>query len=209
MTTRVLLVDDHELMRDGLRALFAQDAEFEVVGEAEDARTAVELAAASRPDVVIMDVSLPDLSGIEATRQVLGQAPEVKVVALSVHADQEYVAGMLQAGASGYVLKGAAASELLQAVRAALAGRTYLSPELAGAVYDQVQALAGHPELSLREREVVRLISEDLTTPQIARQLNLSENTVHTYRQRIMDKLDRHGIAALTKYAVSTGLTTL
>ena len=209
MTTRVLLVDDHELMRDGLRALFAQDAEFEVAGEAEDARTAVELAAASRPDVVIMDVSLPDLSGIEATRQVLGQAPEVKVVALSVHADQEYVAGMLQAGASGYVLKGAAASELLQAVRAALAGRTYLSPELAGAVYDQVQALAGHPELSLREREVVRLISEDLTTPQIARQLNLSENTVYTYRQRIMDKLDRHGIAALTKYAVSTGLTTL
>ena len=126
MTTRVLLVDDHELMRDGLRTLFAQDAEFEVVGEAENARTAVELAAASRPDLVIMDVSLPDLSGIEATRQVLGQAPEVKVVALSVHADQEYVAGMLQAGASGYVLKGAAASELLQAVRAALAGRTYL-----------------------------------------------------------------------------------
>ena len=209
MTTRVLLVDDHELMRDGLRTLFAQDVEFEVVGEAEDARTAVELAAASRPDLVIMDVSLPDLSGIEATRQVLGQAPEVKVVALSVHADQEYVAGMLQAGASGYVLKGAAASELLQAVRAALAGRTYLSPELAGAVYDQVQALAGHPELSPREREVVRLISEDLTTPQIARQLNLSENTVYTYRQRIMDKLDRHGIAALTKYAVSTGLTTL
>ena len=209
MTARVVLVDDHELVRDGLRALFAQDEAFEVVGEAEDARTAVELVAASRPDVVIMDVSLPDLSGIEATRQVLEQAPEGKVVALSMHADPQYVAGMLEAGASGYVLKKGAAVELLHAVRAALAGTSYLSPELATAVFDQVQALAGHPELSLREREVVRLISEDRTTPQIARQLNLSENTVHTHRRRIMDKLDRHGIAALTKYAVSTGLTTL
>ena len=209
MTIRVVLVDDHELMRDGLRALFAQDGEFEVVGEAGDARTAVELAAACRPHVVIMDVSLPDLGGVEATRQVLGRAPEVKVVALSVHDDPQYVAGMLEAGASGYVVKGAAAVEVLRAVRAALSGRTYLSPELATAVYDQVQALAGHPELSLREREVLRLISEDRTTPQIARQLNLSENTVHTHRQHIMDKLDRHGIAALTKYAISTGLTTL
>ena len=209
MTTRVVLVDDHELVRDGLRALFAQDEEFEVVGEAGDARTALEVAAASQPDLVVMDVSLPDLSGIEATRQVLGQAPEVKVVALSMHADQQYVAGMLEAGASGYVLKGAAASELLQAVRAAQAGRTYLSPELAGAVYDQMQALAAHPELSPREREVLRLVSEDLTTPQIARQLNLSGNTVHTHRQHIMDKLDRHGVAALTKYAISTGLTAL
>ena len=131
------------------------------------------------------------------------------MVALSVHDDPQYVAGMLEAGASGYVVKGAAPVEVLRAVRAALAGRTYLSPELAGAVYDQVQALAGHPELSPREREVVRLISEDLSTPQIASRLNLSENTVHTYRHRIMSKLDRHGIAALTKYAVSTGLTTL
>ena len=209
MTARVVLVDDHELVREGLRALFARDAEFEVLGEAEDARTAVEQAAASRPDVVIMDVSLPDLSGIEATRQVLEQAPEGKVVALSMHDDPHYVAGMLEAGAAGYVLKRGAAVELLHAVRAALAGRTYLSPELAAAVFDQVQALSRHPELSGREREVVRLISEDRTTPQIARQLNLSENTVHTHRQRIMDKLDRHGVAGLTKYAVSTGLTTL
>ena len=168
----------------------------------------LEVAAASQPDLVVMDVSLPDLSGIEATRQVLRQAPEVKVVALSMHADQQYVAGMLEAGASGYVVKGAAASELLQAVRAAQAGRTYLSPELAGAVYDQVKALA-HPELSPREREVVRLISDGLTTRQIARQLNLSVNTVHTHRKHIMKKLDRHNVAALTKYAVSTGLTSL
>ena len=209
MTIRVLLVDDHELMRDGMRALFAQDGEFEVVAEAGDARTAVELAAACRPHVVIMDVSLPDLSGVEATRQVLGRAPEVKVVALSVHDDPQYVAGMLEAGASGYVVKGAAPVEVLRAVRAALSGRTYLSPELAGAVYDQMQTLAGHPELSEREREVVRLISEGLTTPEIARQVNLSENTVNTHRRRIMDKLDRHSVAALTKYAISTGLTSL
>ena len=209
MTIRVLLVDDHELMREGLRALFAQDGEFEVVAEAGDARTAVELAAACRPHVVIMDVSLPDLSGVEATRQVLGRAPEVKVVALSVHDDQQYVAGMLEAGASGYVVKGAASVEVLRAVRAALSGRTYLSPELAGAVYDEVQALAAHPELRPREREVVRLISEGLTTRQIAEQMNLSEHTVHTHRQHIMDKLDLHSVAALTKYAVTTGLTTL
>ena len=107
------------------------------------------------------------------------------------------------------MLKGAAAVEVLHAVRAALAGRTYLSQELAGAVYDQVQALAGHPELREREREVLRLISEGMTTRQIAEQMNLSEHTVHTHRQHIMDKLDRHSVAALTKYAVTTGLTTL
>ena len=180
-----------------------------MVAEAGDARTAVELAAACRPHVVIMDVSLPDLSGVEATSHVLVRAPEAKVVALSVHDDPQYVAGMLEAGASGYVVKGAASVEVLRAVRAALSGRTYLSPELAGAVYDQVQALAGYPELTLREREVVRLISEGLTTPEIARQVNLSENTVNTHRRRIMDKLDRHSVAALTKYAISTGLTSL
>ena len=209
MTIRVLLVDDHQLMRDGLRALFAQDEEFEVVGEAGDARTAVELAAACRPHVVIMDVSLPDLSGVEATSHVLVRAPEAKVVALSVHDDPQYVAGMLEAGASGYVVKGAASVEVLRAVRATLAGHSYLSPELSAAVFDQVQALAGHPELSEREREVLRLISEGMTTRQIAEQMTLSEHTVHTHRQRIMDKLDRHSVAALTKYAVITGLTTL
>ena len=209
MTTRVVVVDDHELVRNGVRALFAQDDEFELVGEAEDGRTAVELAAACRPDVVVMDVSLPDLSGIEATRQVLAETPGVKVVALSVHTEQQYVAGMLQAGASGYVIKDAAAVELLHAMRAVLAGHSYLSPEVAGAVYDQVQALAAHPELSPREREVVRLISEGMTTPEIAKQMNLSPNTVHTHRRRIMHKLDLHNVAALIKYAISTGLTTL
>ena len=211
MTILVLLVDDHELMREALRARFAQEDEFEVVDEAGDARTAVEKAAAGRPDIVVMDITLPDLSGVEATRQILGQVPEVKVVALSMHEEPHFVADMLDAGASGYVVKGGArtGAEVLRAARAALAGRTYLSPELAGAVYDQVQALAGHPKLSAQEREVVRLISEGLTTPQIAKRLNLGENTVNTYRKRIMDKLDRHSIAALTKYAVSTGLTTL
>ena len=180
MTTRVALVDDHELVRDGLRALFAKDSEFEVVGEAKTARQAIEVMAACKPEVVVMDVALPDLSGVEATRQVLAHAPDVKVVALSVHADQQYVAGMLQAGASAYVLKEEAAVELLKAIRAALAGRTYLSPELAGAVYDHVQSLAGEAELTMREREVVRLISEGRTTREIGEALNLSENTIHT-----------------------------
>ena len=156
-----------------------------------------------------MDISLPDLSGIEATRRILAETPKVKVVALSVHTEQEHVAGMLQAGASGYVIKDAAAVELLHAMREALAGHTYLSPEVAGAVYDQVQALAAHPELSEQEREVVRLISEGLKTPEIAKQLNLSPNTVHTYRRRIMEKLDLHNVAALVKYAIRMGITTL
>ena len=209
MTTRVALVDDHELVRDGLRALFAKDSEFEVVGEAETAGQAIEVMAACKPEVVVMDVALPDLSGVEATRQVLAHAPGVKVVALSVHADQQYVAGMLQAGASAYVLKEEAAVELLKAIRAALAGRTYLSPELAGAVYDHVQSLAGEAELTMREREVVRLISEGRTTREIGEALSVSENTIHTHRQRIMQKLDRHSIAELTKYAIRTGLTSL
>ncbi|MCY3761565.1 MAG: response regulator transcription factor [Gemmatimonadetes bacterium] len=211
MTIRVLLVDDHELMREALRARFAQDDEFEVVAEAGDARTAVEQAAACRPDIVVMDVALPDLSGVEATRQILAQAPEVKVVALSMHEEPHFVAGMLEVGASGYVVKGAArtGAEVMRAARAALAGGTYLSPELAGAVYDQVQALAGHPKLSAQEREVVRLISKGLKTAEIAKRLNLSDNTVNTYRKRIMDKLDLHSIAALTRYAISTGLTSL
>ena len=161
MTTRVRWWIGSRAGVDGF-ALFA-DSEFEVVGEAKTARQAIEVMAACQPEVVVMDVALPDLSGVEATRQVLAHAPEVKVVALSVHADQQYVAGMLQAGASAYVLKEEAAVELLKAIRA-VAGRTYLSPELAGAVYDHVQSLAGEAELSEREREVVRLISEGRTT---------------------------------------------
>ena len=211
MTIRVLLVDDHERMRNALRATFAQEDEFEVVAEAEDGRAAVEQAAACRPDIVVMDVAMPELSGVEATREILGQAPKVKVVALSMHEKPHIVAGMLEAGASGYVVKGAPRTgvEVIRAAREALAGGTYLSPKLAGAVYEQVQALAGHPELTLREREVLRLISEGLSTPEIAKQLNLSPNTVSSHRRRIMDKLDRHSIAALTKYAISTGLTSL
>lgn len=211
MTIRVLLVDDHELMREALRGRFAKEDEFEVVAEAGDGRAAVEQAAACRPDIVVMDIILPELSGVKATRRILGQAPKVKVVALSMHEEPHFVAGMLEAGASGYVVKGAAQTwaEVLRAARAALAGRTYLSPELAGAVYEQVQALAGHPELSAQEREVLRLISKGLTTAEIAKQVNLSPNTVNTYRKRIMKKLDLHSIAALTRYAISTGLTSL
>ena len=209
MTTRLVLVDDHELVRAAVRTLFQQDSAFCVVGEAADGPTAVALVADCRPDVVVMDVSLPGLSGIEATRQVLQQAPQVKVVALSMYDDPQYVAGMLNAGAAGYVLKAAAAAEVPQAVRAVCAGSTYLSPQVAGAVYDQVHALARHPELKERERQVLRWISEGLSTPEIARKMNLSEHTVHTHRQHIMDKLDRHSVAALTKYAIRTGLTTL
>ena len=131
MTTRLVLVDDHQLVRNAVRALFQQDSAFCVVGEADDGPTAVTLIADCRPDVVVMDVSLPGLSGIEATRQVLQQAPQVKVVALSMYNNPQYVAGMLNAGAAGYVLKAAATAELPQAVRAVLAGRTYLSPQVA------------------------------------------------------------------------------
>ena len=215
MSVRVLLVDDHEVVRKGLRALLETKPDVEVVGEAEDGRTAVQLAVEQRPDVVVMDVALPDLNGPGATRQIVAQCPGVRVLALSMHADSRFVSEMLAAGASGYVLKTCKVDELVKAVSTVVAGQAYLSPEVAGPVVQGYvahlsdNAESGTGVLSDREREVLQLLAEGKSTKQIASRLDVSVRTVDSHRQHIMDKLDLHSVAELTKYAVRAGLTSL
>ncbi len=187
----------------------------EVVGEAENGRMAVRLAQELSPDIVVMDVAMPDLNGIEATRQVLNNRPKAKVIALSMHADRRFVVQMLKAGASGYLLKDCAFEELTNAIRAVVANRTYLSPKIADTIAKDYIRLFPKAELSAfsiltpRQRQVLQLLSEGNATSQIASHLQVSVKTVETYRQQIMEKLDIHSIAELTKYAIREGLTSL
>ena len=213
MSTRVLLVDEHEITRQGVRSRCKKEGDIEVVAEAADGRTAIALVSKYLPDIVVTEVHLPNLNGVEATRQIRDREPSVKVVVLSVCADQRSVAVMMQAGASGYVLKKAAACEVIEAIREVLVGRKYVSVQLIDPlITDYVQYLAdgGKPSLlTAREREVVQLIAEGKTTSQIAGQLNVSEKTVGNHRQSLMGKLGLNGIAELTKYAIREGITSL
>jgi len=215
MSTTILLADDHRMIRDGLRALLESEDDLEVVGEAENGRDAVRLVRNLAPDVVVMDISMPDLNGVEATRQVCRRCPDTRVIALSVHADRRFVTEMLKAGASGYLLKDCAFEELVRGIRTVVEGHTYLSPRIANAVVEgHVRAPASEAEptgsvLTAREREVLQLLSEGHGTKQIARHLHVSTKTIDTHRQHIMDKLDIHNVPELTKYAVREGLTTL
>ncbi|MFH1570038.1 MAG: response regulator transcription factor [Gemmatimonadota bacterium] len=215
MNLRIVLADDHEIVREGLRVLLSQQSGMEVVAEADSGLTAVELARQHQPDVVVMDIGMADLNGIEATRRIKSELPDIKVIALSMHADKRFVAGMLQAGASGYLLKKGAFHELAQAVREVMAGRLYLSPKIADVViHEYVQHLsdqpaAGKATLTAREREVLQLLVEGKSAEQIAEVLHVSINTVGTHRHRIMEKLDIHSLPELTKYAIREGLTFL
>jgi DNA-binding NarL/FixJ family response regulator len=186
-----------------------------VVGEAGNGVDTVRLAKKLSPHVIIMDIGMPDLNGIEATRQIARDNTTSKIIALSVHSDQQYVAEMLRAGASGYLLKRSAAEELITAIRTVTAGRTYLSPDLVGGVVEKFvrqPATAKEPdafsELTVREREVLQVIAEGKTTKGIADGLGVSVKTVETHRRNIMQKLDLHSIAELTKYAIRQGITT-
>ncbi|MBI5446181.1 MAG: response regulator transcription factor, partial [Deltaproteobacteria bacterium] len=192
MDVRILLADDHRLVRQGLRAVLEGQRGWRVVGEAENGHQAVRLARESAPGVAIVDVSMPDLNGIEATRQILAENPRVKVVALTVHADPKLVAEMLRAGASAYVLKEGALEELERAVRAVLAGEIYLSGQVVRGFVDQYVRAPRAPSeavLSDREREVLQPLAEGKTTREIAELLNVSVKTVETHRQHIMRKL--------------------
>lgn len=215
MTTRILLADDHEIMRDGLRAILASEENFEIVGEAENGREAARLARTLMPDVVIMDIGMPDLNGVEATRQIKTQSSGVEVIALSMYADKGYVLGILEAGASGYVLKSGAYDELQRAINAVSQGKHYLSPDIAQMVVDaqaRAPSEAGttpRTGLGPREREIVQLLAEGHTSPEIARRMHISARTVETHRRNIMRKLDLHSVAELTKYAIREGLTPL
>jgi DNA-binding NarL/FixJ family response regulator len=214
MTIRVLLADDHQIVREGLHALLEVEEDMEVVGQAQEGRTAVQLADRLKPDVVIMDIGMPDMNGMEATRQVMEAVPRVRVIALSMHSDRRFIEGMFRAGAAGYLLKDAAFEELVRAVRTVMSGRTYLCPMVAGTVVDEYVNLSANAEttrspLTPREREVLQLLAEGNSTKQIALSLVVSVKTIETYRSRLMDKLDLHSVAELTKYAVREGLTFL
>jgi two-component system response regulator NreC len=214
MTQTILIADDHRLLREGLRALLERDG-FQVVAEADNGRSAVRLAKQLQPDIVITDIAMPDLNGIEATRQVRAEAPRSKVLALSMHTESGFVLGILEAGASGYLLKDAAFEELSVAIKAVLKGQIYLSPAITGVVVGQSLGRVGskarsqRAKLSKREQEVLQLIAEGKSTKEIAATLNVSVKTVETHRKQIMDNLDIHSVAGLTKYAVREGLTSL
>ena len=233
---KVLLADDHRIVREGLKSLLESQPDLQVVAEASDGRQAVEMARDLAPDVVVMDVAMPLLNGIEATRQLAGDGPGMKIVALSMHSDRRFVSEALKAGASGYVLKDGAFDELITAIRAVTADRVYLSPRVAGVVVEDyvrhLPARNGHgnggaagshpgPEeygsarrsafdaLTPREREVLQLMAEGFATKEVAARLHVSVKTVETHRRQIMEKLDMHSVAELTKYAIREGLTTL
>jgi DNA-binding NarL/FixJ family response regulator len=215
MSIRILLADDHKIIREGLRSLLEKDPELEVIAEAGDGTTTVKLARKLKPEVVIMDITMPDLNGIEATRQIMAELLNVKVIALSMHSDRRFVVGMLKAGASGYLLKDCAFDELIHTVHTVVKNRTYLSPRITNIVVDdylrQVSTTNSSVTsvLTAREREVLQLLAEGKTTKQIADHLYLSVKTIETHRRQIMVKLDIHSIAELTKYALREGLTSL
>ena len=215
MNIKILLADDHQLVRQGLRSLLEKQADFEVVGEAEDGLSALKKARELLPDVVIMDVAMPKLNGIEAAREILTVSPEIKVIALSMHAEDRFVAEMLRAGASAYLLKDSAYEELVQAIKASLANKIYVSqPITESLIKDYITQIpredfSAFSILSQRERQVLQLLAEGKSTKEIASLLFVSVKTVETHRQKIMDKLDIHTIAGLTKYAIKEGLTSL
>lgn len=211
----ILLVDDHQMMRDGLRAVLERESDLHVSGEAADGRTALELCSTLHPDVVVMDIGMPGLNGIEATRQVTTHHPRTRVVALSMNADRRYVHAMFEAGAWAYLVKSSASEELIRAIRAVAHDEKYVSPTVASAVLDAFvvgpKATQRDPrsELSPREREVLQLLAEGMTSKEIAAKLDLAVSTIETHRKQIMAKLELRSVAELTKFAIRTGITTL
>ena len=215
MGIRIVLADDHRITREGLLSMLKNEDGMDVVGEAENGREAVSLAQELLPDLVIMDVTMPDLNGIEATRMITSGAGEIDVIAISMYSDKQFVQGMIQAGASGYLLKDCAFEELLNAIRVVVSGNTYLSPAIAGIVVkDYLDKLSTDGSsassiLTTREREVLQLIAEGMSTKKIASHLGISIKTIETHRRQIMGKLGIFSIAELTKYAIREGLTSL
>ncbi len=215
MSIRILLADDHTIIRQGLHSLLEKEPDMEVVGEAGDGRKTLQLVRELEPDIVIMDITMPNLNGIDATHEIVSKFPEVKVIALSMHSNRRFVAGMLKAGASGYILKGCLFDELVQAIRAVAGGVSYLSPRITGVVVeDYVEHLVATVDSPLakltdREHEVLQLLAEGKTTKQSALELHVSPKTTESNRHNIMEKLDIHSLAELTKYAIREGLTSL
>jgi DNA-binding NarL/FixJ family response regulator len=215
MTIRVVLADDHRIMRDGLSALLARETEFDIVGLAEDGNGAVKLARELRPDVIVTDLAMPGLNGVEAIRRIRAEDADVRLLCLSMHSESQMVLAVLDAGASGYVVKDCCFEELTLAIRKVMANQIYLSADLVGIVVNQVRARAvpgpkvRPTQLTPREREIVQLLSEGYSTQQVADRLHVSAKTVATHRENILRKLKIEGIAALTRYALREGLSSL
>jgi len=214
VTIKIVLADDHRIMRDGLYALLKNESDIEVVAEGNNGREAVEMSRKLKPSVVIMDMSMPGLNGIEATRQILALGDDIKVLALSMHADKQFVMGALSAGASGYVLKDCAFEELVQAIHTVAMNQTYLSQSIVDIVVESCKYSQSSPNQSLsvltaREREVLQLLTEGMRIKAIASLLHVSTKTIETHRQHIMEKLHTHSVAELTKFAIREGMTSL
>ncbi|MGQ9918030.1 MAG: response regulator [Bryobacteraceae bacterium] len=205
---RILLADDHSMVRQGFRRILEAQADFEIVGEACDGKQAVELAAQLRPDVVVMDVAMPGLNGIEATRRICESSPRTRVLALSMHREGVYVREILRAGARGYLLKDAFDADLVAAVRAVARGDGYIAPAVADCVLADYRQHVSDPVdlLTAREREILQLIAEGMTNKEIASRLNLSVYTVDAHRGRIMEKLNLHSVGELVRFALRKGL---
>ncbi len=210
---RVLLADDHNLIRAGLRLVISQEPDFQVVGEADNGRRAVEMAKELKPDVVVMDIGMPDLNGIEACRQVLAEVPDIHVVMLSMHSDEGYVLRALKAGARAYLLKDYAEADLARAIRAAANGKSFFSPAVAKLLLDdyirkleRTGAEDSYELLTPREREILQLVAEGKSSKDIANLLTLSVYTVETHRANILQKLNLKSVAELILYAVRKGI---
>ena len=214
MSTTILLVDDHRIVREGLRTLLGQQPDLEVVGEAADGREAVTQARLLKPDVIVMDIAMPELNGVEATRLILAELPTARIVALSMYADRRFVAEILRAGALGYVLKDGAFEELALAIRTITEGKTYLSPSIAGLVVEELMqrtSAPGSPSLgglTPRERQVLKLLADGMRPREIAQDLSISVKTVEVHKQNLINKLEIHTASELTRFAIREGLTT-
>lgn len=215
MLARVLLVDDHQVMRQALRTLLEQKTDLRIVDEASSGREAVKMAVKHEPDLVLMDVTMPDLNGVEATSRIKKDCPNTKVIALSMHTDQQYVIKMLKAGASGYLLKNCSFDELQGAIKRVLEGGSYISPQAADVLVNQLHSgpvKEGESELqklTSREREILQMIAEAKKSKEIAEKLCISSKTVYTHRRNIMEKLQAKNAADLTRIAIKNGLTSL
>jgi two-component system, NarL family, response regulator NreC len=211
--TSILIVDDHRIVRLGLRTLIENNQGMEVLAEASDGNSAIKLACELNPQLVIMDISLPGLNGIEAARKILALNPKTKLIVLSMHDDEQFVIESLKVGASGYLLKDCTFKELIHAINEVMEGKTYLCSKVNEYIIKNYVANASKCEtsafsvLTVRQREVLQMMAEGYSTKIIASELNVSVKTIETHRQRIMDKLDIHSVAELTKYAIKAGLT--
>lgn len=215
MTISIAIVDDHVLFREGIMTLLDEETDMQIAGEAADGAEALQLVKSSKPDVVLMDVSLPEMNGMESTRRMLEAAPGLPILALSMHIDKRFIEGMLQAGALGYVLKSCASEELKTAIRVVTTGDMYLCPQAARIIVDHHvtrsldATVPKTPNLTPRELETLQLIAEGKSARQIAERLDVSIKTIETHRSRIMEKIGLRTVAELTKYAVKIGLTPL